>query len=108
MDKPASSIGIQNGLTTVLRTGVSFLWKALNFSLDKPFVGMRNILSPHQASSGVRLIIGNNNNMAKIPSQFKDEQVLKSISIRSSFCLSDIIRMSVSKVDGKLVIESTF
>ena len=50
------SYGIENGLTTILRIGNSFVWKALNMTFKEPVVGMNNILSPHEGMSGVRII----------------------------------------------------
>ncbi len=52
----ASLHGIKNGITVVLHIGNSFLWNALNLSLNEPLIGMNNIASS-SAISGIRLSI---------------------------------------------------
>ena len=53
----ASSQGIENGITVVLRSGNSFLWKALNITPPYPAAGISDFVSPSLGTSGVRLMI---------------------------------------------------
>ncbi len=75
----ATSQGISKGITLILRTGYSFLWKALN--LTSP--GMLDYGLPNRGMSGVRLIIGEMvNKDGKI---FKVDHTIEGIDIPQGF-----------------------
>ncbi len=91
---PATSQGIQNGLTLVLLVE-DFLWKALNLSHTKPQVGMHDFLSPTYGMSGVKLTITKKAN--KMPSGWKeviqDGSSSEGIDIPPGKCLEGFLKL---------------
>ncbi len=73
---PATSQGIENGITLVVESE-DIIWKALNLSYQDPQLGMHDFLSPTYGTSGVRLIVSRKDmEYSKRPDRFSMSRLI--------------------------------